>query len=410
MLDKKTARSNILYHTIDNGLYTAGIVCFNQVTIMVAFVKKLYDSPLIIGLIPALLLVGFNFPGLITTHLAQRYKIRKKFVIIFTFLQRVFLLFMALSVFLFLPIGPIFTMVFVLIFYFGFAFSGGISAPAWLDFNAKTIPIKYRARTQSYRMVIAGIGGIFLPVLIHYFLTTFEFPFNYQLCFFTGFALTAVSYIFFMLIKETDESPVLPDKPFKDYLISLWKIIQNDKNYVRYLIAQACLSVSECGPAFFTYYAIKYLNIGDETVVIYMFLLNISMVFLGLLLGHIGDKFGNLRVIQIGAFVSFIVLLLVIFWPTHIVFYIAFFLSGISISAKRNSFLVLILEFGNDENRIRYSALTATLTTSLFGIMPFIGGIILSNGIIDFRGLFVIAAVFSIIALILFLFTVKIHR
>ncbi len=405
--DKKLVRNNILFQSLDTGIFMMGMVFFHQMTIMVAFIKKLYDSPLVIGLIPALLLIGFNLPGLVTTRLAERHILRKRFVAIFGFLQRLCILLMALSTFFLAPCGPYITAALVLLFYFGFSFFGGVGTPAWLDFSAKTIPVRYRARTNAFRALIAGTGGIVLPLLINYFLVSYDFPLNYRLNFLLGFLLLGISFVCFLSIKETGNSPPVPKKSFKQYLASLMEILKEDRNFIRFLCAQIVLSVSECGGAFYTLYALDKLGIDDSTVVFYTFLLNLSFLLSGLLLGFIGDKAGNLRVLQIGALCTVTALVLVSFWPTRFILYIVFVLVGIIINTRLNSFQVFITEFGNEENRIRYSALSTTISATLFGIMPLVGGIILSVGLLNYTWLFRVSAVSAAAALILFLFMVK---
>lgn len=89
-------------------------------------------------------------------------------------------------------------------------------------------------------------------------------------------------------------------------------VLQKDKNFVRFLITQVVQSVSECRAAFYVYYAINHFSVGESTVVFYTLLYNISFLGSGLLLEFIGDKFGNLQVLRIGAFVTFLPFLLII--------------------------------------------------------------------------------------------------
>jgi MFS family permease len=404
---KRLIKRNILFQSLDSGIFMMGMIFFHQLTIMVVFVKHLYNSPLLIGLIPALLVIGFNLPGLFATKMAERHSIRKNFVAICGFIQRLCVLLMALSTFLLEPMGTYFTIALVLFFYFGFAFSGGMSNPAWLDFSAKTIPVQYRARTNSLRALIAGGGGILLPLLINYFLSAYKFPENYRLNFLSGFFLLSMSFVFFLFIKEVGASPVSTHKSFKQYLGSLREILKRDKNFVRFICTQAVLSISECGSAFFTLYALDLLKIDDSTVVFYTFLLNLSFSVFGIVLGFIGDKAGNLKVLQIGAFTTLLALGLVIFWPTHFGFYLIFIMVGITTYAKLNSLQVFITEFGNARDRIRYGALFTTISATLFGLTPLAGGILLSIGLVSFNLLFTIAAFSSAAALLLFLFVIK---
>jgi MFS family permease len=405
--ERKLIRRNILFQSLDSGIFSAGMIFFHQMTIMVAFVKNLYDSPLIIGLIPAVLVIGFNLPGLFTTIIAEKYPIRKDFIKVFAGIQRLCILFMALSTLLFEPFGAEITLFFVLLFYFGFSIFGGMGSPAWLDFNAKTIPVQFRARTNSFRALITGFGGIILPLLINYIITGFNFPENYRINFLAGFFMVFVSYICFLLISETEHSPVVKKKTYRKYFSSLKRILYNDKHFRRFLFAQGVFSISEFGVAFYTYYALDVFHVSESTVVLYAFLFNLSYAVSGLILGFLGDKKGNLNVIRIGSLSALAALLLVILIPSYNTFYIVFILAGISNTAKMNSFQVFITEYGNNKERIRYSVLSTTMSTSMFGITPLLGGILLSLKILTYTGLFAAGAFFAAFAFILFVFVVK---
>jgi MFS family permease len=83
------------------------------------------------------------------------------------------------------------------------------------------------------------------------------------------------------------------------------------------------------------------------------------------------------------------------------------FLIGLNYNARLNSLQVFITEFGNDENRIHYTTLASSIGATSFGIMPLLGGILLSTGRVSYTTLFIIGAVFSLAALFGFLFIVK---
>ncbi len=400
-------RRNILFQSLDSGIFMAGVVFFNQMTIMVVFIQQLFDSPIIVSLVPALFMIGYNIPGLFTTGIAERSAFRKKFIATGGFIQRMFVLCMALSVFLLPVIGPRATAVVVLFFYLGFSFMGGVYNPAWIDFCAKTIPVDRRARTNAWRSFIGGAGGIAAPLLIDYLLRNFSFPGNYQLTIFFGFLLLFLSFSAFLSIQETEPSPPVARKSLRNFLRSLREVLKKDRNFVRFLVTQVLLSVSESGAALYAYFARKYLAVGTDAIVLYTFLYNLSFLLSGFALGYIGDKLGNLNVLRIGAFGSFLGLLLVILFPQPFTVAVVFFIVGINFNARLNSFQVFITEFGDDQSRIRYSALATSLSAASFGLMPLLGGIMLDVFHLDFMVLFVVGAVCALLAFFSFVFFVK---
>jgi Na+/melibiose symporter-like transporter len=297
--------------------------------------------------------------------------------------------------------------VFILLFYFGFAASGGLYSPAWIDFCAKTIPVTYRARTNAFRIMIAGAGGIVAPVLIIFFLRRFSFPLNYQLNILVGFILLFVSYGCFLMIRETTPSPLVRIKSLRSYFGSLLTVLRGNRNFVFFLITQVMLSVSECGAAFFTYYAIRQFSVGESTVVLYTLLLNLSYLGFGFVLGFLGDKLGNLQVLRIGALGTFLALVLVIVFPMPFTIYVVFVLVGINFNARLNSFQVFVTEFGDEKSRIRYTTLATAIGAASFGLMPLLGGILRETAGVSFQALFVVGAVFAFLAFLSFMFIVK---
>ena len=401
------AASNVFFNSIEGALFLSGMVFFHQNTILIAFIKKTFDSPVLVALIPALLTTGINLPGILTTRIAEQYPYRKKFILIFGFIQRMAILLMALSTLLFVPTGAKAMTGFVLLFYFCFAFSGGVSFPAWIDFYAKTVPLRFRARTTAIRNALSGVAGILLPLWIAVILARESYPANYRQIFLLGFCFLLLSYICFCQIREEKASPLSVRQNYHRFLQSLLGLLRQNKNFRRFLTARLIWCVTACGPAFYTAYAIDLLRVPDSTVALYTFFLNISIAVSGMILGYIGDKFGNLKIQWIGAISSTLELLLVIFFPSDLVFKIVFLLYGISYSANSNAMQVLTTEFGTDRDRIRYSTISGFLSGTTYGLIPVLAGVLLSLNIITLPVLFMFCAGCSLLALGLYIFTVK---
>ncbi|MBN1962425.1 MAG: MFS transporter [Deltaproteobacteria bacterium] len=408
--DKKLIRKNIILQSLDSGIFMSGMVFFHQMTILVALIQKLYDSPIIVSLISAIFFIGYNLPGLFTTRLAERFRYRKKFIATCGFIQRLFVICMALSLSLLDTLGPKPTAVLILIFYACFSSIGGFYNATWIDFCGKTIPVNFRARTNAIRTAIAGIGGILAPPLIDVLLLHYAFPNNYQFVILIGAVLLFMSFICFIQIKEVEPSPPVKKKDTRTYFASLIAVLRTDTNFVKFLLTQILLSVSECGAAFYTYFALNTFDpslVNKSTVVFYTLLLNIGFSASGIVIGYIGDKLGNLQVARLGAFISLSTLLIVSFFPAPANLYLVFLLVGISTNARLNSFQVILTEFGDAKSRIRYTTLATALAGASFGVMPFLGGIFLDIVKIKFTTLFVFSALFALLALLSFTYIVK---
>jgi MFS family permease len=404
----KTATNNIVFHVLDGSLYLSGLVFFEVSTILVLFVKQIYDNPIAIGLIPALTVFGYNLPGLLSTQIAKGFTIRKRFILVTAFLQRCSLFLLVVSTFVITRSSPVVAVSFVLFSYFFFCFCGGIGTPAWLDMVAKTLPVSHRARTFALRIFLGSVSGIFFPLIISYIFSVFLYPENYRISFFCGFVLVFLSYIALAFVKEEKESP-LPEKiSFIIYMSSLFSNLKTNPNFKNFLITRLFFAVTTWGAAFYTAYALDTIpGITEQTVVLYTLFLNGSKAGSSLILGYLGDRFGNLLVLKINTLITTLTLILAVFFPSYVIFFIIFIFLGITLTANINTSQVFITEFGDDKDRIMYSTINMALTGTFSSIVPVVGGLILSLRLLDYKGLFFIAIICGIISVCYSMFIVK---
>ncbi|MBN1697097.1 MAG: MFS transporter [Spirochaetales bacterium] len=404
----KTATHNIIFHILDGSLFLSGMVFFEVSTILVLFVKQVYDNPVAVGFIPALTLFGYNLPGLVSTQMAKGFRIRKRFIMVSAFFQRCSLFLLVLSTFWVQQVSPPVAVTLVLLGYFFFCFCGGIGTPAWLDLLAKTLPVSHRARTFAIRTFIGSVAGMCLPLLISYLFSVFMFPVNYRYSFLMGFILIFLSYVAFMFVKEEKESPVPEKIPFPAYLKSLFKHLKNDSNLRNFLVTRLIFAVTTLGAAFYTSYAMDTIpGITAQTVVFYTLFLNSSKAGSSLVLGYLGDRFGNLIVLKINTVITTVTLIIAVFIPSYYTFFVIFIFLGVTLTANLNTGQVFITEFGDDKNRILYSTINIAITGSFSGLVPILGGLVLSLGLLQYKGLFLCAIVCGLLSIYFSMCVVK---
>jgi MFS family permease len=285
---------------------------------------------------------------------------------------------------------------------------GGIGTPAWLDMVAKTLPVSHRARTFALRIFFGSVSGIFFPLIISYIFSVFMFPENYRISFFFGFIFVFLSYIALAFVKEEKESPIPEKIPFLRYMSSLFSSLKNNPNFTNFLITRSIFSVTTWGAAFYTAYALDTIpGITEQTVVLYTLFLNCSKAGSSLILGYLGDRFGNLLVLKINTMITTTTLILAVFFPSYFLFFVIFILLGMTLTANLNIAQVFITEFGDDRDRIMYSTINMVITGTISGLIPVVGGLILWLRLLDYRGLFCIAILCGIISLCYSIFILK---
>ena len=124
-------------------------------------------------------------------------------------------------------------------------------------------------------------------------------------------------------------------------------------------------------------------------------------------MGFLGDRYGNLLVLQINTIVTTFTLILAVLFPSYITFFILFILLGISLSGNLNTNTVFITEFGDDKDRILYSTVNRVIIGFFSGLVPVIGGLLLTLKALDYKGLFIIAITCGIVSIVYAFFIVK---
>lgn len=379
----------MVFHTLDGAFFMAAMVFLDQFTIMLAFIRQIINDPLINSLVPAAMAIGFNTPGILSAPLMRRLKRPHLFLSVMGIFQRLMILVLALYTRLITGISPLQAGLTASVFYFLFAGVGGTTGPAWLDLLARTIPARYRARVVALRNAAGAGAGVIFPVAIALILSRYGFPANYRYLFLIAFALLMLSLLSFAMIRDHRPDPVDQGAETSGYREFLRTIPRRDPNFFRFLLGRVIFAFSAVSMSFFTlWFFRKNPGQSDTMVAGFALALNISKVVAGLLMGVIGDRRGNLLVLQIGIAAMVLSNVTVWFFPGLPMIFITFVLMGIVLSADINTYQAFITEFGNEHTRIYYAAVANSLAGTLSGVLPIAAGALLSAHILPWPVLF----------------------
>lgn len=393
-------KRNTICHILDGGFFMGGMVFLDQFTIMTAFIGKITQNPLIISLIPAAIAIGFNAPGLFSAILIQKIQNKHRFVVIVGIFQRLMIFFLAIFTFSLPHVSTLFAGLVSVLIYFLFAGMGGVSGPAWLDILTRTIPKRRRSRVIAFRNAIGAGAGVVFPLFIALILRNFAFPENYRGLFLISFGLVILSLISFASIKDKDAPPIQKENPlrFSSFLKTLPK---DDPNFIRFLISRTLFAICIIGSSFYTlFFLANNQGMNSSVIAAFAFVLNLSKIPGALILGHIGDKKGNLLVYKIGILAIIPANIIALCAPSLPMFIIVYIFLGLIISADLNTYQSFIGEFGNEKNRIYYFS-TGNFTAGIFsGIFPIAAGAMLAIHLFSFETMFIFCTGFSILGLI----------
>jgi MFS family permease len=402
---KQHFRWNFTVNAGDFAFYIFALSFASQLTILPAFVSKFTSSKLIIGMVPAIHVIGWQLPQILSARYIERFSRRKRYVITVGIGERLPWLFIALTLLLLADAPPLWGLLAFFILYSIFCFSGGVNTPAWLDMIGKIIPERKRGRFFGLSNLIGNGVGVGGALIAGYLLENLGFPVNFAACFMLTFIFMAISIGCLALTKEPAYPIVKERSTLKDYVNQLAVITRSDRNYFLFLIAAVILSFSAMSTGFFAVRAISRLNLSGNEIGRFTAISLFFQTAANPLWGYLGDRWGHKRVMEAGAVGAILSALIAAFADSASSFYVVFAVTGAWLSAAMIARLSIVLEFSEPEERPTYIGLTNTIRAPFSAIAPVLGGILGDR--YQLRFVFLLTAVVVFVGLLVLMLGVK---
>jgi MFS family permease len=397
-------RRNFFVNTMDGAFWMLGDSFVSVATILPVFASTLTDSPIIIGLVPALINAGWFIPQLFMAGYVKQLPRKLPFARIMAAVERAPFLLLPLTAFL-LPWLP--KSVALILFIIGVTlrgFASGMVALPWQEVIASVIPSAVRSRFFGISRTLARIFAVFGSVAASLILGAFPYPNNYGISFLLGAVFIWVSFFFFIRTIEPDPLPTVNDKvEVKKKLISIdlsdfKSILKRDVNFRKYLASRSLFQLGNMATSFFAVYGIKQFSLGDQQAGIFSAFLFTSSIFGFFLWGIFGDRIGPRMILIISDLLQLVVLVLAILAPAVWFFYLVFLILGFAQAGLIIGELILGMELGTEEDRPTYLGLARTIPGIFILIAPIIGGTLVNW--IGYRMMFVIAIFMTVVGII----------
>ncbi|MFY0600095.1 MAG: MFS transporter [Cyclobacteriaceae bacterium] len=364
---------------IKDGVASQAMTTLSAGTFLVAFALELGASNLTIGILAGLtpLIQLIQLPSI---YLVERFRNRRKIVVISSLIGRLFLLLIASIPFLFNPSFGLFFLILFLAIHSAFA---AITSCSWNSWMRDFLPQEGLGTFSSKKMIWSTILGILLSLLGAYFIdqSNLLFPGNptwvYSVLFVMAF-LSGMLGSYYM--SRIPEPPMVPSglnliklisAPFKD---------TNFRNLIKFL-GTWNFAVNLAAP-FFTVYMLQRLDIPMAMVIILVTISQAANLMLLKTWGRISDQYSNKTILAIcGPLFIFTILLWTFttfpdkhFLTIPMLFVIHIFMgastSGISI-ASGNIGLKLAPHGGG----LAYLAVISLINSIAAGLAPILGGL-----------------------------------
>jgi MFS family permease len=404
---RQNFRHNFTTNFTDSIFWLMGDSFVSVSTIIPVFASTLTDSPVLIGLVPAVIDAGWFIPQLLMAGYVHRLRQKMPFARIMAIMERIPYLVLPLTAFILRWVSKDLALVFFLLVVAWRGIASGMVALPWQEVIASVIPSQVRSRYFGVSHMFGRILGVLGSGISSIILANLVYPNNYALSFMIGAVFIWISYFFFARTiepKPTKETTVIQEGGqkgiFRDF--SAYKaVLQRDPNFVRYLISRAFVHLGGMAVAFLAVFGIQQYRLADEQAAIFTGMIFISGTLGYIVFGLIGDRIGPRQTVFFADMMQACLFLLVFFSPGLWSIYLLFFIFGFAQSAYVIGGLIIGMELGPDDERPIYIGLARTLPGFVILAAPIIGGLLVNW--FSYKTMFLVAFLFTIVGTMLIL-------
>jgi len=401
---KKNFKRNFFANLMDACFWFFGDSFAAAYTIMPVFISTLTDSPILIGLIPALDGAGWFLPQLFLARTLEGRNRRMPMVRFLGIFDRIPFFFLALGAFLIPQLDKRIALILILVIYAIKVLSGGLVALPWQELIATVIPVSHRGRYWGYSLILGKLMGLGGAAITGILLVSITYPYNYATMFLLGFCAVSISYIFLNMNIE----PEIPRQNSAETISLLTRIrgvFSKDRNFLIYLINRGFIFLAGMALAFVTVYGISKYDLPiAQSATFTAIMLTSEIIGFGIW-GNLGDRSGYKRVIEISNLILILGIGSLLLVDTLWALYLVFAMMSIAHSGEYIADQNFAMEFGSEEDRPTYIGMSKTLTGPFFLLAPIIGGSLIQFW--GYNSMFLAALILSVFAFAIIKYLVK---
>ncbi|RPJ44277.1 MAG: MFS transporter [Chloroflexi bacterium] len=372
--DRKNLRWNYIANVLDGGFFGLGIGFASFTTVIPLFVANMTDSAILIGLISAIHVMGFQLPQLLMARSVSRLKRYKPMVMWMTINERVPFLGLALIALYYQQLGalPAILLTFTMLIWQGLG--AGFTANAWQNMISKVIPANIMATFLGMQSSAANLLASGTAILAGLILDRQPFPNNYALCFLLTFIIFIFSYFALGATRESEhEVEILVEAP-PPLLHSIREILRRDRNFRWFLVSRILVQFGLMAFSFYMVYADSDLKAGTVAVGVLTSVLMFAQVIFNPLLGWISDRWSRKGLLEIGAVAIFLSAIIARIASSVAWMYPSVILAAVANTAFWTITMAMTMQFGEPHERPTYIGMANTLIAPATILAPLVGG------------------------------------
>ncbi|MEW6080871.1 MAG: MFS transporter [Bacillota bacterium] len=300
----KTERRNFCLFTIDGTFFYLSQALFEPSVLVPAFISHLTSSPFLIGLGTTVRNAGWFLPQVFVAGYVETRPFRRPLVLAGGLVHALALLFIIPAVLLLEPVNNWATLAAFLFLYSLSSAGEGVVGVPWMDMVGKCIGPTRRGRLMGYMQAMGGLsafgaGGVVAWVLSREWL---EFPCSYMvLVFLSSMALMGIVACMYLLREPPGEARS-GQLRLRHYLEGLPAIVRANPGLKSFLITKVLGNLYMLCVPFYVTYARNELLVPDSMMGAFIGVQMLGNMGGSILLGYLGDTFGNRLVILLAMF------------------------------------------------------------------------------------------------------------
>jgi MFS family permease len=365
---------NFLVNVVDGGFFGMGLGFASFTTVVSLFVSNMTHSAILIGLIPAIHVMGWQLPQLFTAHRVSQQTRYKPMVMFFTVHERLPFLGLALVAWFIPSLGPKIGLILTFVCLVWQGLGGGFTANAWQALIGKIIPgdrwgVFFGFQSAAGNL-LSGLGAVIAGRVLQNNPPSTGFT----ACFLLAVGAFIVSYGAIGLTREEKTEPINLGVESQVYWKDIRALWSRDGNFRGFVGARILAQLGTVGFAFYSVYVVHYYGVNEATVGILTGILLGIQTLAGPLMGWLGDHWSRRGVMALGMISA--ALSAGVAWRAPSVgwFYLAYTLAGIAYVATWPIAMTMTLEFGKEHEKPAYIGLANTLIGPTAFIIPLLAG------------------------------------
>ncbi len=398
---RRNLKHNYIFNLLDGGFFGLGIGFASFTTVLPLFVATLTSSAVLIGLIPAIHNMGWQFPQLFLARRISLLEHYKPITLLMTINERLPFAGLALLAWFMPQVSKPAALALTFFFLVWQGFGAGLAANPWQNLIGRIIPGDMRATffgLQSAASNLLGSGG---ALAAGFLLARYSDTRGFALCFLIAVLFLTISWMALYQTREPAQALEPLEFPTTGIRSHMLAILRADRSFRWFLASRVLTQFASMASAFYTVYAVRYLGMSEISAGLLTSVLMITQTVANPLLGMVADRWSRKAVLTAGAVCITLSALLAFWAPSLAWFYPIMVLMGIGNVSYWTIGLALSLEFGTDAERPMYVGMANTLIAPATILAPLLGGVLADSA--GYPATFAAAAIAGLLTTILLL-------